>query len=219
MMQAPFCPTYSDLPDDLPIFPLEGVLLLPRGQLPLNIFEPRYLSMIDTALATTHRLIGMIQPRTDGTLYDVGCAGRITTFDETADGRYLVSLSGIIRFRVVRELEQKNGFRRVQPDWTQYERDMNAGATLDLDREKLLSLLENFFDQHGLSCDWSVVKDTPDDRLMTCLSMVCPFEAGEKQALLEAGCCGERARLFMTMLEIAAARCPEKTKPPLDTKH
>lgn len=219
MTATHFGPRFTDLPDDLPIFPLEGVLLLPKGQLPLNIFEPRYLAMIEEALATKHRMIGMIQPRTDGSLYEIGCAGRITTFDETPDGRYLVSLNGIVRFKVVRELDQKNGFRRVRPDWSFFEKDMSEGAALDIDRTKLLHLLENFFEQHGLSCDWSIVKDTPDDRLMTCLSMVCPFEAGEKQALLEAGCCGERAKLFMTMLEIAAARCPEKVKPPLDTKH
>lgn len=215
MTATPLGPRYSDLPDDLPIFPLPGVLLLPRGQLPLNIFEPRYLAMIDEALRTPHRLIGMIQPREDGALYDIGCAGRITTFDETPDGRYLVSLSGLVRFRVVRERDQKNGYRRIEPDWTPFEKDMQPGNALDIDRERLLILLENFFDQHDLSCDWSVVKDTPDDRLMTCLAMICPFEAEEKQALLEAGCCGHRAKLFMAMLEIAASR----RVAPLDTKH
>ncbi len=215
MTATPFGPRYQDLPDDLPIFPLEGVLLLPRGQLPLNIFEPRYLAMIDESLRTSHRLIGMVQPRADGSLYDVGCAGRITTFDETADGRYLISLTGLIRFRIAKEQAQKNGFRRVIPDWQGFEADMQPVKALDIDRDKLLHLLQNFFEQHGLNCDWSVIKDTPDDRLMTCLAMICPFESGEKQALLEAECCKQRADLFMTLLEIASAR----DAAPLDTKH
>lgn len=215
MTATPFGPRFSDLPDDLPIFPLGGVLLLPRGQLPLNIFEPRYLTMIDEALTTPHRMIGMIQPKANGDLFEIGCAGRITTFDETQDGRYLISLSGIIRFRIGEELAQKNGYRRVRPEWRVFEKDMQPANKIDIDREKLLTLLEHFFDHHGLSCDWSVVKDTPDDRLMTCLAMICPFENEEKQALLEAGCCGERAKLFMTLLEIAAKR----PLTPLDTKH
>src|SRR5690606_23288288 len=102
--------------------------------------------------------------------------------------------------------DQYGGYRRVRPEWAPFERDMQAGAPVDIDRERLLSLLENFFADHGLSCDWSVLKDTPDDRLMTCLSMICPFEAGEKQALLEAGCCGARASLFMSLLEIATSQ-------------
>ncbi len=215
MTATPLGPRYPDLPDDLPIFPLEGVLLLPNGQLPLNVFEPRYIAMIDAALATPHRLIGMVQPREDGSLYEVGCAGRITTFDETPDGRYLVSLNGLIRFRVKRELGQTNGFRRVQPAWCDFACDMKPASAIDIDRDKLLMLLEGFFAQHGLNCDWNIVKDTPDDRLMTCLAMICPFEPGEKQALLEAGCCGARAKLFMTLLEIAASRGDG----PLDTRH
>lgn len=214
MTAASLLPRYEDLPEDLPILPLAGVLLLPRGQLPLNIFEPRYIAMIDDALRTRQRMIGMVQPKSDGSLYEIGCAGRITTFDETADGRYLVSLNGLIRFRITEERAQTNGFRRVHPNWSAFEKDMQPSNTIDIDRDKLLTLLETFFDQHGLHCDWEVIKDTPDDRLMTCLSMICPFENEEKQALLEADGCGERARLFMTMLEIAASR-----KLPLDTKH
>lgn len=211
----PFTPHFEDLPDDLPIFPLPGVLLLPRGQLPLNIFEPRYLAMVDEALVTRHRLIGMVQPKPDGSLYTIGCAGRITTLDETHDGRYLITLTGIARFSIAEERAQKNGFRRVRPVWQAFKEDMIEKDRLDIDRQKLIHLLEEFFDQHGLNCDWDAVKHAPDDRLMTCLAMVCPFEAEEKQALLEAECCNARAKLFMTLLEIASTRLGE----PLDTKH
>lgn len=216
MSLTPFCPHYNELPDDLPIFPLPGVLLLPRGQLPLNIFEPRYLAMVDDVMGSRHRLIGMVQPKADGSLYNIGCAGRITTLDETTDGRYLITLSGVIRFSIAEERAQKNGFRRIKPQWATFRGDMESANMLDIDRDKLIHLLGEFFDHHGLNCDWEAIKGAPDDRLMTCLAMVCPFEAGEKQALLEAGCCKERAKLFMTLLEIAATR---PSGEPLETKH
>lgn len=195
-----------DLPEIVPIFPLSGVLLLPGGRLPLNIFEPRYMAMIDAALRAD-RLIGMIQPRAPEEssmgLYHTGCAGRITSFEETPDGRYLITLTGVARFKIADELDQQNGFRRVRADWSPYPKDTETSDCLGIDRSHLHTLLESYFTLEGLSCNWETVADTPDNNLITCLAMVCPLDAREKQALLEAACCKERAGLFMTMLEMA----------------
>lgn len=193
--------SFDTLPGELPIFPLPGVLLLPRGQLPLNIFEPRYIAMVDEALRTD-RLIGMIQPKESGDLYQVGCAGRVQSYHETPDGRYEIVLRGLCRFRVESELPQKNGFRRVKAQWADYEKDLQPIDCLDIDRDRLKKLLKNYFKQHKLTCSWDAVDNAPDEKLMTSLAMICPFEAEEKQALLEARCCRERAKLFMDLLEI-----------------
>lgn len=217
MSKNPYAPEYEDLPPDIPVFPLTGVLLLPGGNLPLNIFEKRYLDMVDSALLS-NRLIGIIQPKEpnyDGTvnnpeLSKTGCAGKITDFSETADGRYLISLTGICRFQIAEELKTTTPYRQIKADWSNFKEDINAIGCIDLDREKLVGLLEQYFDKEGLSCDWSMIEQASDEKLITCLSMICPFEAQEKQALLEAHCCNERADLFMTMLDIAAKCCPEK---------
>lgn len=194
---------FDVLPDELPIFPLPGVMLLPRGMLPLNIFEPRYLAMVDHALKT-HRMIGMIQPKAEGeALYDVGCAGRITAFEETGDGRYLITLTGVSRFRIAEEVAQQNGFRNVKTDVRGFALDTEPAGCLNLNRPRLTAMLEEYFDLQGLSCEWGKVADAPDERLITCLSMVCPFTPQEKQALLEARTCHDRAGLFMTLLELA----------------
>lgn len=200
MTSQPRNKTY-ELPGELPIFPLGGVLLLPRGQLPLNIFEPRYVAMVDSVMGG-HRLIGMVQTKDDGSVYNVGCAGRITSFNETSDGRYEIVLTGISRFRFQEELSQVSGHRRVNPVWNEYSRDMDSMNCLDIDRTKLRKLLKNYFEQQGLTCSWDAVDQASDEKLMTTLAMICPFEAKEKQALLEAPCCRERARLFMTLLEM-----------------
>lgn len=206
------------LPDEMPIFPLTGVLLLPRGHLPLNIFEPRYIAMVNEALST-HRIIGMIQPRAcEGPeLYDVGCAGRIISFEETADGRYLITLAGVNRFKVKKELEPKDGYRRVKPDWVEFENDQVPMECLDLNKPKLLDLLKQYFDHEGLSCDWNAIESSQDERLITALAMICPFNACEKQVLLETLCCKDRAKTFMTMLDMAVQR--EKTGQSPDTQH
>jgi len=199
----------GDLPRLLPVFPLAGVLLLPRGRLPLNIFEPRYLAMFDDALKGG-RMIGMIQPADPEAaepapaLFGVGCAGRITSFSETGDGRYLVALDGISRFRVASELELHRGYRRVIPDWTPFAADLNE-EPCSIDRSRLINLLQAYFRQQGLSANWEAIGQAPDERLLTSLSMICPFSPPEKQALLEAGCLSERGRLMMTLLEMAIA--------------
>jgi len=218
MKNNPFAPEFEDLPETLPIFPLGGVLLLPTGQLPLNIFEPRYLEMVNTALAS-HRMIGMIQPNPKGAgadaVYSIGCAGKIVDFSETQDGRFLITLSGICRFEVEQELDTTTPFRQVKPNWKPYERDLENRECQTLDREKLHEHLQTYFQDEGLTCDWDAVENAKDNKLITCLSMICPFEPQEKQALLEAKCCDERAKTFMTMLEMAVhsgKRAPKTIK-------
>jgi Lon protease-like protein len=211
----------DDLPAELPIFPLTGVLLLPRGRLPLNIFEPRYLAMFDDAMGGS-RLIGMIQPSAmkddpfgaaqPAELFTVGCAGRITSFNESGDGRYLVALDGIARFRVASELPMQRGYRRVIPDWTPYKADLAEDNSL-IDRERLIALLQSYFRRLDLSANWDAIGEAPDERLLTSLAMLCPFEPSEKQALLEADCLSDRARLMMTLLEIAIAGDGENDRP------
>lgn len=197
----------DDLPRILPVFPLAGVLLLPRGRLPLNIFEKRYLAMFDDAIGGD-RLIGMIQPCDPSSsdplppLYPVGCAGRITQFSETDDGRCLVTLAGVSRFKVVEELPPQRGYRRMVADWTPYAGDLRAEGC-SVDRARLVALLQDYFRKHGLSANWDAIENAPDERLLTSLAMICPFDACEKQALLEADCLTDRARIMMTLLEIA----------------
>jgi Lon protease-like protein len=199
----------TDLPRTLPIFPLTGVLLLPRGRLPLNIFERRYVAMFDDALAG-ERLVGVIQPSDpiagdpSPPLFAVGCAGRITSFSETGDGRYLVTLDGIARFRVTEEMPLKRGYRSVVPDWSGFAGDLGE-EDVDIDRARLINLLQAYFRQQGISANWDAINQAPDEKLLTSLAMICPFEPPEKQALLEAGCLGDRTRLMMTLLEIAIA--------------
>lgn len=210
MHRNPFAPDFKDLPDMLPIFPLRGVLLLPSGQLPLNIFEPRYVAMIEDALAG-NRMIGMVQPQgpevekieDDTPVFAAGCAGKITEFSETGDGRFLVTLTGISRFDISEELLVERGYRRARPSWKAYKDDLDPKHCLDLDRARLRALLEQYFVKEGMDCDWGAIDEAPDGRLITCLSMVCPFDAREKQALLEAKCCKTRAEMFMTMLDMA----------------
>jgi Lon protease-like protein len=204
MTNNPFAPSDLIMPEHLPIFPLTGVLLMPFGQLPLNIFEPRYVAMIEDAIAN-ERMIGMIQPKKEGghDLYDVGCAGKITEFSETEDGRYLITLSGISRFKIEREVSSDKLYRIVVPNWSAFEDDLGRKQCLDVDRGRLKELLSHYFDQEDMSCDFSKFDNVQDGKLMTCLSMVCPFDPREKQALLEQVCCVARAKLFMTMLEMA----------------
>lgn len=198
------------LPQEIPVFPLAGVLLLPRGQLPLNIFEPRYLAMTEEALRT-NRMIGVVQPRDfnlslspdRSALFATGCAGKITAFEETDDGRYLITLTGISRFHIADELPLHNGYRRARAAWDAFSDDLQPHDCLGIDRAHLKNLLRSYFNMEGLSCSWDSIDGASDDKLITALSMICPLDPGEKQALLEAACCRTRARMFMTMLEMA----------------
>jgi Lon protease-like protein len=197
------------LPSILPIFPLTGVLLLPRGRLPLNIFEPRYLAMTRDALAG-ERLIGMVQPsdpRAAGdnpAVYPVGCAGRITSFSETDDGRFLITLTGISRFRSREELPLLEGYRRVVTEWREFARDLASDDEPGFDRDRMLRGLRAYFQHHRIEADWDAITSVPGERLVTSIAMICPFEPSEKQALLEAPNLDERARLLTAMVEMAA---------------
>jgi len=196
------------LPAILPIFPLTGVLLLPRGRLPLNIFEPRYLAMTRDALAG-ERLIGMVQPSDPAAsganppVYPTGCAGRITSFSETEDGRFLITLTGTSRFRIREELPLLDGYRRVVPDWNEFTRDLAGVDEPPFDRERLMRVLKGYFEQHHISTDWGAMTSVPGEQLVTSIAMICPFDPSEKQALLEAPDLSERARLLTAIVEMA----------------
>ena len=201
------------LPSILPIFPLTGVLLLPRGRLPLNIFEPRYLAMTRDALAG-ERLIGMVQPSDpqaagdNPPVYPTGCAGRITSFSETDDGRFLITLTGISRFHIREELPLLEGYRRVVPEWREFARDLAGDDEPSFDRERLLRGLRAYFQHHRIEADWDAITSVPGERLVTSIAMICPFEPSEKQALLEAPDLGERAQLLTAIVEMAALNPP-----------
>ncbi len=200
------------LPTKLPLFPLPGALLLPHGHLPLQIFEPRYLRMVEYALSHT-RTIGMIQPLGDdpnkvadnAEVYQVGCAGRIVEFSETDDDRFLITLRGICRFRIIEEMPLKQGFRRIVPDFGPFHMDLDESDEEDIfDRTEMLDAANGYLRTKDLAVDWSAVETIPDDELVSALSMICPFEPREKQALLECRGCHDRSRMLMSLFEMAS---------------
>jgi Lon protease-like protein len=218
MTHSVFDPSFDDLPRVIPIFPLTGVLLLPTGKLPLNIFEPRYLAMIRDTLADEQRIIGMLQPRVpylednrgaggldnDGPdLYKTGCAGRITGFTESDDGRYMLTLAGICRFDIVEEMTGKEGYRRILADYRRFRNDIGDEPEADIDRDRLLAAVKEYFALQNIEASWDAVLATPDDKLITSLSMTCPFGPNERQALLEAQTLSSRADIVITLLEMA----------------
>jgi Lon protease-like protein len=218
MTHSVFDPSFEDLPRVIPIFPLTGVLLLPTGKLPLNIFEPRYLAMIRDTLADEQRIIGMLQPRVpylednrgaggldnDGPdLYKTGCAGRITGFTESDDGRYILTLAGICRFDIVEEMTGKEGYRRILADYRRFRNDIGDEPEADIDRDRLLAAVKEYFALQNIEASWDAVLATPDDKLITSLSMTCPFGPNERQALLEAQTLSSRADIVITLLEMA----------------
>ena len=191
-------------PDILPVFPLEGVLLLPNGRLPLNIFEPRYINMINDTLASDSRMIVMTQPKKQlNIVYNIGCAGKIISFEETVDKRYLITLEGIIRCELKEELSEKNGYRRMKIDFTKFSEDLNKQSE-DIERVKFVGVLKKFFKSKSISADWNIINSMNDIDLVTNLAMICPFSNEEKQALLEAKSLKTRANLMITMLEIGS---------------
>jgi Lon protease-like protein len=196
----------GDLPSEFGIFPLSGALLLPGGRLPLNIFEKRYLAMVEDAMAAG-RMFGMIQPNTalgrgetGPGLYRIGCLGRLSSFSETEDGRFLITLSGITRFAVVDELAMTRGYRRVRADYSAFAEDALHTSLLKIDREQLFAALRGYFTRRGFEANWDAIKEMPDDALLVTLCMACPFEDAEKQALLEAQTAQERAATLHTLL-------------------
>lgn len=208
----------TDLPDTIAVFPLQGALLLPRARLPLNIFEPRYLQMLEDTLKTDARMIGMIQtadapPGRDPRLHQIGCAGRVTSFSETEDGRYLITLTGISRFRVMSEVDGFAPYRRAEVDWTSFQRDLGRVETDEgFDRPAFLDILERYFDKESLSTDWDSLKEADEELLISSLSMLCPFGDEEKQALLEAPDLRSRREILVTLMEFALRSGSEEEK-------
>ncbi len=204
-MPSPFDPAFEDLPPIIPIFPLPGALLLPEGTLPLNIFEPRYIKMTLAALATD-RMIGMVQPEDANEppmVYGTGCAGRLTSFSETPDGRFLITLSGYCRFNITEELPLRDGYRRVAADYSRFQGDLDPVRDIEFDRDRLVRGLRSFLTLKGVEANWDAIEETEDAPLVTSLAMMCPFGVSEKQALLEARDVSERAGIMVTLLEMA----------------
>jgi uncharacterized protein len=214
---------FSLLPPTLAIFPLEGALLLPHGQLPLHIFEPRYRNMIEAALGNG-RMLGMIQPRTtqphpvpdEVEVFETGCAGRIVSFAEAEDGRFMVTLRGVCRFRIAEELPLREGFRRVVPDFERFRSDLEAASEEGVDRPRLLTSARAFLVMKNIACDWQAAESASAQALVTSLAMSCPFEPGEKQALLEAEDLSQRAHLLISLFEMAMLA---SEAPPAGTRH
>ena len=204
----------SDLPQIIPVFPLPGALLLPRGQMPLNIFEPRYLAMIDDALRDGHRLIGMIQPDASHSpdeahpkLFRVGCVGRITQLAESGDGRYILELTGIARFRVVEEQTVLTAYRQCKVDYFTYIDDFTARKGEEaVDREALLAALTEFLNANNLKVDWEGIENAPNEALVNALAMMSPYGPPEKQALLEAPDLKTRAEILIAVTEMDLAK-------------
>ena len=198
-----------DLPESIPVFPLAGALLLPRAKLPLHLFEPRYLQMLEDAMKTKHRLIGMVQPRevpgsTEKRLHSIGCAGRLTGFSETEDGRYMITLSGISRFRVLQEIMGATPYRRCSVEWTAFARDLGqTEEDTGFDRAPFLAILGRYFKAMELSTDWGSLKEADTELLINSLSMLCPFEPEDKQALLEAPSLETRRETLVTLFEFS----------------
>jgi Lon protease-like protein len=212
-----------DLPEVISVFPLPGALLLPRGTMPLNIFEPRYLAMIDDALRDGHRLIGMIQP--DAThsghankpmLYKIGCVGRITQLAESGDGRYLIELTGVARFRVTEELDVRTLYRQCRVDYAPFADDFVARKGEDkVDRAALLAALRDFLAANKLQADWEGIEKAPNEALVNALSMMSPYGSAEKQALLEAPDLKTRAEVLVALTEIELAKKNTEGEPQL----
>ncbi|MCG6207530.1 LON peptidase substrate-binding domain-containing protein [Rhodopseudomonas sp. HC1] len=213
----------ADLPEVIPVFPLPGALLLPRGQMPLNIFEPRYLAMIDDSLRDGHRLIGMIQPdATHSThedkpaLFQVGCVGRITQLAESGDGRYVLELTGVSRFKVVEELVVKTPYRQCRVDYFPFVDDFTARkGEEEVDREALLSVLTDFLKANNLKVDWDGVESAPNEALVNALAMMSPYGGPEKQAMLEAPDLKTRAEILIAVTEMDLAKKRTSGDPPL----
>lgn len=223
---GPFDPGIDDLPASIPLFPLTDALLLPGGRLPLNIFEPRYLSMVRYALSQPSRLIGMVQPLEAGSdrksaaggpvpvLHQVGCAGRIVSFEETNDGRYSIALSGLVRFRLERELPRHvDGFRQALVDFTPYLDDMSERGFTLADRDHFLYLLKSFLEMRQLGADKEAIAQAQDDQLLVSLAMLCPFSAAEKQSLLECPDLETLGDMMTALFEISIAAHQQPDRP------
>jgi uncharacterized protein len=212
------------LPAVIPVFPLPGALLLPRGQMPLNIFEPRYLAMVDDALRSGDRLIGMIQPDpahpgadpSKPQLFQVGCVGRMTQFAESGDGRYLIQLTGVARFRIAQELSVTTPYRQCRVTYQPFADDFTPRLGEDaVDRKALLRALTAFLKANNLKADWEGIENAPNEALVNALAMMSPYEAAEKQAMLEAPDLKTRAEILVAVTEIELAKSKTSGETPL----
>ncbi|MBX3481286.1 MAG: LON peptidase substrate-binding domain-containing protein [Caulobacter sp.] len=207
----------EDLPQVIPVFPLDGAVVLPGGQLPLNIFEPRYLNMFDDAMSG-ERIIGMLQTRSGGdrerpALSPVGCAGRITAFAETGDGRYLVTLTGVCRFRALDELAVMAPYRQLRVDYAPFIDDLAPATETPIERAGFLDALRGYLEPRGLAVDWDAAESAPAESLVDSLAMGLPFEPSEKQALLEAVSHADRAAVLTTLLRIGSVIADDDDEP------
>ena len=198
-------------PNSIPLFPLSGVLLLPKSRLPLNIFEPKYLDMVEDVLTTQHRLIGMIQPISNdnynkdssNNFNNVGCAGRIISFTETEDSRYLITLSGISRFDFIKKVNSLKSYINAEVDWNNFRNDsITENLQSNFDKDKFLLIIKEYFKLTNLQTDWESLKKADDELLINSLSILCPFENDEKQALLEAKTIDDRVKILTTLMEM-----------------
>lgn len=201
----------ADFPATIPVFPLSGVLLLPRCQVPLNIFEPRYLQMVDDVLRGA-RIIGLVQPDEAAShgndekpaLMQIGCAGRLTSYNETPDGRTLITLTGISRFRITGELETTTPYRQCTVDWNEFADDLKPEFGADhVSRDRLLDILKQYLETHGLQADWRTIKLSTNEALVNSLSLISPYGSREKQALLEAKTLEDRNQMLIALTEVA----------------
>lgn len=201
----------SQFPNSIPLFPLSGVLLLPKSRLPLNIFEPKYLDMVEDVLTTQHRLIGMIQPISNdnynkdssNNFNNVGCAGRIVSFTETEDSRYLITLSGISRFHFIKKVNSLKSYINAEVDWNNFRNDsITENLQSNFDKDKFLLIIKEYFKLTNLQTDWESLKKADDELLINSLSILCPFENDEKQALLEAKTIDDRVKILTTLMEM-----------------
>jgi len=206
-MSSRFTPRFDDLPGALPIFPLGGTIVLPGRQLPLNIFEPRYLNMVLDTLGDS-RMVGMVQPAAEATrsggdpVRRIGCAGRVTSFAETDDGRLMIVLTGVCRFAIARELDERRGYRNVVPDWSAFADDLDPDREVAFDRPGLHDVLQRLVTFRGLQLDWEQADALPDPVYVDAFAMNLPLADEEKQALLEAEDVGDRARLLVGLAQM-----------------
>ena len=220
MSEYVFTPSFEELPAVLPVFPLPGALVLPRQNLPLNIFEPRYVNLVSDVLGEG-RTFGMIQPLPGSEeeetppLCRIGCAGRITAFNETRDGRFVISLTGVCRFEVREELESRRGYRRVAPDWSRFAADLDAAPEVEFDLEQFEKVAIHYFSARRLEVKWESIRKLPPVALVDFLSINLPLEGGDKQALLECDAGAARAELLRGLLAMAAA----EPRGPSGTRH
>ena len=193
----------DDLPKKIPIFPLTGAVLVPKTQLPLNIFEPSYVQMLNAALATQHKLIGMIQPiaGSDNSLKKVGCVGRVTSYNETDDHRYLITLNGIIRFEIENELDTTTEYRQLEVNYENFITDLKSEDVTNVDRESLLKLIKKYLKNKSLLADWDIIQQTPTEQLINYSGVLVPFTPEEKQLLLEARTIMGRSRALEALYQ------------------